>query len=74
MRISPTGRVTLPAGIRRQLGLLPGTEVEFAVEGNRLVIQKVGRPPKTGALIKRLAGKATANMSTDEILRLTRGD
>lgn len=32
--VSPEGRVVIPAGIRRQLGLESGTVVTFAVEGH----------------------------------------
>jgi AbrB family looped-hinge helix DNA binding protein len=33
MRITSKGRVTIPAKIRQQAGLLPGTEVDFEFDG-----------------------------------------
>jgi AbrB family looped-hinge helix DNA binding protein len=38
MRISTSGRVTIPKRIRDTMGLLPGTTVEFAVEGRAIRI------------------------------------
>jgi AbrB family looped-hinge helix DNA binding protein len=32
MRITAKGQVTIPIAIRRKLGLLPDTEVEFEIE------------------------------------------
>ncbi len=34
MRITSRGQVTIPVEIREQLGLLPGTDVEFEVKGD----------------------------------------
>jgi len=41
--ISSKGQVTVPQHIRNRLGLLPGDEVEFVIEGERTVI----RPART---------------------------
>lgn len=76
MRITSKGQVTIPAGIREKAGLLPHTEVEFLFDGKsvRIVKAKARKGPSRGeALIQRLRGSATVNMSTDEILKLTRG-
>lgn len=37
MRIIAKGQVTIPADIRKKAEFLPGTEVEFAYEGNGVV-------------------------------------
>ena len=45
--ISTKGQVTIPKEVRDRLGLRPGTQLEFAAEGWRLVGWKaeVGRDP-----------------------------
>ncbi len=76
MRITSKGQVTIPQHIRRELGLLPHTEVEFIVEGTAVRIVKVEMqdPDGRGArLVRALRGSATSSMSTDEIMALTRG-
>lgn len=76
MRITSKGQVTIPVEIREQLGLLPHTEVVFEVEGQTVLLRKAGEQPdgRGERLIRRLRGSATVGMTTDEILRLTRGD
>jgi AbrB family looped-hinge helix DNA binding protein len=77
MRITSKGQVTIPQEIREKIGLLPSTEVEFVVEGSSVRIVKVG--PRRGETrgqnaIRRLRGRASVSMSTDEIMALTRSD
>jgi hypothetical protein len=56
------------------MGFLPDTEVEFKVTGNTVVLKKTGVPSRRGRdLINHLRRKATVQMTTDEILGLTRG-
>jgi AbrB family looped-hinge helix DNA binding protein len=76
MRITSKGQVTIPLAIRRKIGLLPNTEVDFIVKGNAVQIVKSADPDKSRGkkLVARLRGKATVKMSTDEIMSLTRGD
>ncbi|MDX2242685.1 MAG: AbrB/MazE/SpoVT family DNA-binding domain-containing protein [Leptolyngbyaceae cyanobacterium bins.302] len=71
MEITQDGKIAIPADIQEQLGLLPGTEVELKVVGSILQLQKkqLGRGQ---ALIDQMCGKATINLSTDEIMKLTR--
>lgn len=45
MRISKKGQVTIPAHLRKALGFLPHTEVEFIKEGSNLIIRKVTSHP-----------------------------
>lgn len=75
MRITTKGQVTIPADIRERLGLLPHTEVRFRIRGNQAVIEKVEGPtPRGAAVVARLRGRGTVRMTTDEILKLTRGE
>lgn len=77
MRITSKGQVTIPAHIRERAGLLPHTEVEFEFDGETVRIVKAGtgeRPSRGEELVRRLRGSGTVQMTTDEIMALTRGD
>jgi AbrB family looped-hinge helix DNA binding protein len=75
MRITSKGQVTIPREVREKFGLLPHTEIEFHVEGSTVTIRKSAAPAKKGrALVERMRGRATVRMTTDEIMRLTRGE
>jgi AbrB family looped-hinge helix DNA binding protein len=74
MKVTSKGQVTIPQDLREKTGLMPGSEVEFAQEGNRLYIRKVQGRGRGKALIDRMRGRGSVRMSTDEILALTRGD
>ena len=71
MRVTSKGQVTIPLAVRRQLGIGPGSEVEFELDerGARLVRAKTARGK---AIVRRMRGRATIAMSTDEIMALTR--
>jgi AbrB family looped-hinge helix DNA binding protein len=73
MRLTSKGQVTIPLEFRERLGLLPNTEVEFALDGDGVRITKAKASRRRGeALVGRLRGRATTNLSTDQILALTR--
>ena len=75
MKITTKGQVTIPADIRERLGLLPNTEVDFALAGNGVVITKTRRRGRRGRrVVAHLRGRGTVQMSTDEILALTRDE
>ena len=77
MRITSKGQVTIPQDLREQAGLMPGTDVEFELEGGalRLVKAKAGVPRRTRGerLVERLQGAGDFGMTTDEVLALMRG-
>jgi AbrB family looped-hinge helix DNA binding protein len=73
MRITAKGQVTIPQDIRRRLGLLADTEVQFKVVGNAVEIRRAGGSSRGRALLARMRGKAKTTMTTDEIMALTRG-
>ena len=75
MRITSKGQVTIPIEIREKIGLLPNTEVEFLIQGNTVRLKKVtgSSSRRPHLLINRMRRKATVDMTTDEILALTRG-
>jgi AbrB family looped-hinge helix DNA binding protein len=76
MRITSKGQVTIPQEIRERFGLLPDTEVEFVASRHTVQIVKSknpARPTRGQAMVRRLRGRSSVKMSTDEILALTRG-
>ena len=74
VRITAKGQVTIPQDIRRRLGLLADTEVQFKVVGNAVEIRRAARGGRRGrTLLARMRGKARTTMTTDEIMSLTRG-
>ncbi len=76
MRITTKGQVTIPIDIREKLGLLPDTEVVFEIDGNTARIRKAVsdvRRSRGKALVEHLRGRGTRKITTDEIMRLTRG-
>ena len=78
MRITSKGQVTIPQAVRERTGLLPNTDVEFVVDGAGVRIVKTGsgaRPSRGATAVRRLRGAgARVQMTTDEIMALTRGD
>jgi hypothetical protein len=63
--------------IREKAGFLPGTEVDFDVDGETVRIVRAGtrrgetRGPRA---VRLLRGSGTVKMSTDEIMALMRGE
>jgi AbrB family looped-hinge helix DNA binding protein len=73
MKVTTKGRVTIPMELREQLGIQPGAEVEFAVDGNTIRMTPVRKAAADGRrIVQRLRGRATVRTTTDEILALTR--
>ncbi|HEX9593177.1 MAG TPA: AbrB/MazE/SpoVT family DNA-binding domain-containing protein [bacterium] len=77
--LTSKGQVTIPKRIRDTLGLGPGSQVDFDVdEQGRIIIRKA-----TGKAVQRARGKdrfdrvrgrASVKWTTDELMRLLRGD
>lgn len=74
MKVTTKGQVTIPLYIRESFGILPNTEVEFKVENQRIYIEKATKPLRNVNSYKRLRGVGSVNMTTDEIMKLTRED
>ncbi|HEX4212451.1 MAG TPA: AbrB/MazE/SpoVT family DNA-binding domain-containing protein [Candidatus Dormibacteraeota bacterium] len=73
MRITAKGQVTVPQEIRDRLGLQPGAQVEFDLDGDTVRLVKVDGGDRGRTLINRMRGTATSRLTTDEIIALTRG-
>lgn len=67
--------VRWPQHIRERLGLLPGTEVEFEIDGGEVRLRKSTEGMTRGQrLVEHMRGRLRGGMSTDEIMALTRGE
>lgn len=78
MRITSKGQVTIPREIRERLGLLPYCEVTWEIDGDTARLRKAGPADEPGprgrAALAALRGTGRREMTTDEILALTRGE
>jgi AbrB family looped-hinge helix DNA binding protein len=70
MRVTQKGQVTIPLAVRRALGIRAGSDVQFRLEadGARLVIDQA----RAASEIANMRGAGSGELSTDEILALTR--
>ncbi len=76
LRITTKGQVTIPIEIREKLGLLPDTEVEFEIDRDAVRMKKASaarRSHRGRALVDHMRGRGTRRITTDEIMKLTRG-
>ena len=72
--LTSKGQVTIPKPVLELLGLRPGSAVEFELApSGEVVVRPAGRRrPRPSSRFKRLRGRATVRMRTEEILELTR--
>ncbi len=75
MKITSKGQVTIPLEFRMRYGLLPETDVEFIPGKQSLRLMKSPRNNLRGTrIVERMRGRGDGRLSTDEIMRLTRGE
>ena len=75
MKITTKGQVTIPQALRVKFGLLPNTDAAFEEADGGVFIRPA--KPKRVLIEERLRearGIADTRMSSDEIMRLTRGE
>jgi AbrB family looped-hinge helix DNA binding protein len=73
MKVTTKGQVTIPQEIRNRLGIYPGTDVEFSIDGDNVRITPDKKAATRGeAIVARMRGQGTVQMTTDEILALMR--
>ncbi|MDP9136358.1 MAG: AbrB/MazE/SpoVT family DNA-binding domain-containing protein [Actinomycetota bacterium] len=70
MRVTQKGQVTIPLEVRKALGIRPGSDVRFEVDGDGARL-KVGSDGVRSA-VAAMRGAGDIELSTDEILVLTR--
>lgn len=75
MRITTKGQVTIPQPLRLKFGLLPHTEVAFGEADGCVVIRPVlSKRVLIEQRLRAARGIADGRTTTDEVVRLTRGD
>lgn len=74
--VTSKGQVTIPKKVRDRLGIKPGSAVDFeATEDGRIELVKAGAKLKhKPSAFARIRGSATVKMSTEQIMKLTRGE
>ena len=75
MKITTKGQVTIPLPYREAFGLFPHTDVDFIVVNGMLCLAKPDEASSRGVdLVRKMSGRCKGRLSTDEIMRMTRGD
>jgi antitoxin PrlF len=69
-RISSKGQVTVPVEIREQLGLFPGTDVEFLLREGEAVLRKGGGGSDP---VDRVYGRLKLDAPVDALVDAMRG-
>jgi AbrB family looped-hinge helix DNA binding protein len=74
--ITVKGQVTIPKHIRDALKLTPGSQVEFAVENDKVVLSKAGTRGNGAKKDRfdRALGAAEVKWNTEELMAMLRGD
>lgn len=74
VQINEHGQITLPADLLNQLGLKPGDPVQVQAVGNAIEVRGQAVQTKGEQLINAMRGRATAGLSTDQVLDITRSE
>ena len=69
-KVAERGQVTIPKRLRENLGIRPGTMLDFSTENGRLVAVKF----ESAHAVDRIYGKFGKGRATDEILAELRGN
>jgi AbrB family looped-hinge helix DNA binding protein len=75
VRVTRKGQVTIPKQVRDRLNIKAGTAVEFELASDgRVVLVKAAANLTSGrTAFARIRGAATVEMTTEQIMALTRG-
>jgi antitoxin PrlF len=75
VRVTRKGQVTIPKHVRERLNIKPGTAVEFelASDGRVVLVKAAGNVTAGRTAFDRIRGAATVDMTTEQIMALTRG-
>ena len=78
MRVTSKGQVTIPIDLREKFGIFADSEVEFGTQGNLITIRKAkpkkGKKSRGEQIVDRLRGSGHGRLTTDQILKLMRGN
>jgi AbrB family looped-hinge helix DNA binding protein len=72
--VTSKGQVTIPKVVRDQLGLKPGSKVEFKSGRDGEIVMVPADEKRPPSRFAKFRGHAGQGMSTDEIMALLRGD
>lgn len=73
MRVTEKGQVTIPKHLRDELGIGSGTEVEFQRDDQSIIIRKLDNGDTRGSrMVGRLRGRGDVQLTTEQIMALTR--
>ena len=73
--LTSKGQITIPLRFREAHGFLPNTNIDFVEEKRGLLIVKSKTNSGKGRrLVEHMRGRGDVKLSTDEIMRLTRGE
>jgi AbrB family looped-hinge helix DNA binding protein len=73
MKVTSKGQITIPQEIREKYLILPNTEVEFKEKDGRIYIEKIKSLNTKSSPFEKVRGAATSGLSTEDIMKLTRG-
>lgn len=83
MYVTEKGQVTIPKHIRQAAGVQPGSEVQFSLEGGRIILTLVGtgvngdrrgRLRAAAARVRKGMSPEFRQLGSDEIMAFLRGD
>lgn len=75
MRLNSKGQVTIPAPLRQLHGLHEGDEVDVVEdEGTLRIVRVEGGQSHGERIVRRMRGRATTAMTTDQLLHLLRDE
>jgi AbrB family looped-hinge helix DNA binding protein len=73
-KVTSKGQVTIPKAVREALDLKPGSEVRFRYNDNRDIVLERADGERPPSKFRRLIGHAGPGPTTDEIMKMWRGD
>jgi len=76
MKLTSKGQVTIPQALRKRYGLAARTEVVFEPAAGGVLIKpaRQERLQRLRTALRRARGSASTGLTTDEIMRQTRGE
>jgi antitoxin PrlF len=72
--VGKDGLVRLPEAVCKQLGIVPGMAVDFETGADGKVVLVKSEEQASGSRFAKWRGTATAGLTTDEIMAMTRGE
>ena len=76
MKLTIKGQVTIPKEVREHLSIVAHDDIDFVIKGGEVVLVKKPDPYNRIQyhIDNKMRGKGQIKMTTDEIMRLTRGE